>query len=384
MRKICVITGSRAEYGLLYWLIKELSISKELQLQLVVTGAHLRSEFGNTYLQIQDEFNIDKKVDILKHSNDKLGVCKSMGVAIAELGKALSDLAPDIVVVLGDRYEIFCAASAALVLGVPIAHIHGGELSAGAIDEAFRHSITKMSHIHFSATKEYAKRIAQLGEDPKYIFNVGGMGIENIKRLKLLNKTKFQNSIKFKLNKKNILVTFHPITTQKDSSNDFKEILKALNELKDTNIIFTKANSDAGGVIINKMIDEYVKSNSNCVLFDSLGVLRYLSALKHVDIVLGNSSSGLLEAPSLGVATINVGSRQDGRIKAPSVIDTKPIKSQILKAIKRAYTPKFQKILKAKINPYGNSKPSKKIIKILKNINLNRITTKRFKDIKWI
>ena len=381
MRKICVITGSRAEYGLLYWLIKELSISKSLQLQLIVTGSHLRSDFGNTYLQIQDEFNINKKVDILNFANDALGVCKSMGVATSEIGKALSELAPDIVVVLGDRYEIFCAACAALVLGIPIAHIHGGELSAGAIDEAFRHSITKMSHIHFTAAKEYAKRVAQLGEDPKFIFNVGGMGIENIKRLKLLNKSKFQSSINFKLNKKNILVTYHPVTTQKDNQNEFKEILKALNELKDTNIIFTKANSDVGGIAINKMIDEYVKTNPNSIAFASLGSLRYLSALKHVDIILGNSSSGLLEAPSMGVATINVGSRQDGRLKALSVIDVKPIKSQILKAIKLAYTPKFQKIVQKKQNPYGDSKPSKTIVKVLKNINLKDITVKRFKDL---
>ena len=381
MRKICVITGSRAEYGLLYWLIKELNMSKSLQLQLIVTGSHLRSEYGNTYLQIQDEFNIDKKIDILNFSNDALGVCKSMAEAMAQISKALNDLKPDIVVVLGDRYEIFCAACAALVLGIPIAHIHGGELSAGAIDEAFRHSITKMSHIHFTANKEYAKRVAQLGEDPKFIFNVGGMGIENIKRLKLLNKSKFQSSINFKLNKKNILVTYHPVTTQKDNQNEFKEILKALNELKDTNIIFTKANSDAGGIAINKMIDEYVKTNSNSIAFASLGSLRYLSALKHVDIILGNSSSGLLEAPSMGVATINIGSRQDGRLKALSVIDVKPIKSQILKAIKLAYTPKFQKIVQKKQNPYGNAKPSKAIIKILKNINLKGITIKRFKDI---
>ena len=381
MRKICIITGSRAEYGLLYWLIKELSISKSLQLQLIVTGSHLRSDFGNTYLQIQDEFNIDKKIDILNFANDALGVCKSMGVATSEIGKALSELAPDIVVVLGDRYETFCAASAALVLGIPIAHIHGGELSAGAIDESFRHSITKMSHIHFTANKEYAKRVAQLGEDPKFIFNVGGMGIENIKRLKLLNKAKFQDSIKFNLNKKNILVTYHPLTTQTDNKKDFKEILKALNELKDTNIIFTKANSDAGGIAINKMIDEYVKSRPNCIAFASLGSLRYLSALKHVDIILGNSSSGLLEAPSMGVATINVGSRQDGRLKALSVIDVKPIKSQILKAIKLAYTPKFQKIVQKKQNPYGDSKPSKTIVKVLKNINLKDITVKRFKDL---
>ena len=381
MRKICVITGSRAEYGLLYWLIKELSINDSFQLQLVVTGSHLRSEYGNTYLEIQNEFNIDKKVDILNFSNDALGVCKSMGEAISKIGKALSELSPDIVVVLGDRYEIFCAAAAALVIGIPIAHIHGGELSTGAIDEAFRHSITKMANIHFTAAKEYAKRVAQLGEDPKFIFNVGGMGIENIKRLKLLSKKRFEESIKFKLNKKNILVTYHPLTTKKDSKADFKEILKAISELKDTNIIFTKANSDAGGLEINKMIDEYVKSHANCVAFASLGSLRYLSALKFVDIILGNSSSGLLEAPSLGVATINVGSRQDGRLKALSVIDTKPIKSQILKAIKLVYTPKFQKIIQKKQNPYGNSKPSKAIIKVLKNINLKDIRVKKFKDI---
>ena len=296
---------------------------------------------------------------------------------------ALAELKPDILVLLGDRYEIFGVAGVASIMQIPIAHIHGGETTQGAFDEAFRHSITKMSHIHFAATNEYANRIIQLGEEPSRVFNVGGPGIENIKKLNLLNKDEFEKSIKFKLAKKNILITFHPVTLENSSAREqFGEILKALDELEETNFIFTKANSDTDGDVINKMIDEYVSENSQkAVAFASLGQLRYLSAIKFVDIVLGNSSSGLLEVPSFKKATINIGDRQKGRARASSVIDVRPVKEEILAAIKRAYSKEFEQTLKDTINPYDGGNPSKKMVKILKEIKLDGILKKKFYDI---
>ena len=383
MRKICVVTSTRAEYGLLYWLLKEIEADSELKLQLIVTGMHLSPEFGLTYKEIEKEFKIDKKIEILSGSHTSLDICAEMARVYEKFASALAELKPDILVLLGDRYEIFGVAGVASIMQIPIAHIHGGETTQGAFDEAFRHSITKMSHIHFAATNEYANRIIQLGEDPSRVFNVGGPGIENIKKLNLLNKDEFEKSIKFKLAKKNILITFHPVTLENSSAREqFNELLNALDELEETNFIFTKANSDTDGDVINKMIDEYVSQNSQkAVAFASLGQLRYLSAIKFVDIVLGNSSSGLLEVPSFKKATINIGDRQKGRARASSVIDVRPVKEEILAAIKRAYSKEFEQTLKDTINPYDGGNPSKKMVKILKEIKLDGILKKKFYDI---
>ena len=383
MRKICVVTSTRAEYGLLYWLLKEIEADSELKLQLIVTGMHLSPEFGLTHKEIEKEFKIDKKIEILSSSHTSLDICAEMARVYEKFAPALAELKPDILVLLGDRYEIFGVAGVASIMQIPIAHIHGGETTQGAFDEAFRHSITKMSHIHFAATNEYANRIIQLGEEPSRVFNVGGPGIENIKKLNLLNKDEFEKSIKFKLAKKNILITFHPVTLENSSAREqFNELLNALDELEETNFIFTKANSDTDGDVINKMIDEYVSENSQkAVAFASLGQLRYLSAIKFVDIVLGNSSSGLLEVPSFKKATINIGDRQKGRARASSVIDVRPIKEEILAAIKRAYSKEFEQTLKDAINPYDGGNPSKKMVKILKEIKLDGILKKKFYDI---
>lgn len=383
MRKICVVTSTRAEYGLLYWLLKEIEADSELKLQFIVTGMHLSPEFGLTYKEIEKEFKIDKKIEILSSSHTSLDICAEMAIVYEKFAPALAELKPDILVLLGDRYEIFGVAGVASIMQIPIAHIHGGETTQGAFDEAFRHSITKMSHIHFAATNEYANRIIQLGEEPSRVFNVGGPGIENIKKLNLLNKDEFEKSIKFKLAKKNILITFHPVTLENSSAREqFGEILKALDELEETNFIFTKANSDTDGDVINKMIDEYVSENSQkAVAFASLGQLRYLSAIKFVDIVLGNSSSGLLEVPSFKKATINIGDRQKGRARASSVIDVRPVKEEILAAIKRVYSKEFEQTLKDTINPYDGSNPSKKMVKILKETKLDGILKKKFYDI---
>ena len=383
MRKICVVTSTRAEYGLLYWLLKEIKADSALELQLIVTGMHLSPEFGLTYKEIEKDFKIDKKIEILGSSHSKLDICTEVAKVYEKFAPAFSELKPDILVLLGDRYEIFGVAGVASIMQIPIAHIHGGETTQGAFDEAFRHSITKMSHIHFAATREYANRIIQLGEEPSRVFNVGGPGIENIKKLNLLNKDEFEKSINFKLAKKNILITFHPVTLENSSAKEqFSELLKAIDELKDTNFIFTKANSDIDGDVINKTIDEYISKNSQkAVAFASLGQLRYLSAIKFVDIVLGNSSSGLSEAPSFKKATINIGDRQKGRTKASSVIDISPIKEEILAAIKKAYSKEFEQILKNTSNPYDGGNPSKKMVKILKEIKLDGILKKKFYDI---
>lgn len=383
-RKVCVVTGTRAEYGLLYWLLKEIEADKELELQLIVTGMHLSPEFGLTYKEIEKEFKIDKKIEMLLSSDTTIGISKSMGLAQISFAEAYEELSPDIVVVLGDRYEIFSATSVAMIARLPIAHLHGGETTEGAFDESIRHSITKMSHLHFVATQEYKNRVIQLGENPNRVFNVGGMGIENIKRLKLLTKNEFEESINFKLNIKNILVTFHPVTLENNTSKQqFQELLNAIDKLEDTNIIFTKANSDTNGRVINSMIDEYVSKNFNkSVCFTSLGQLRYLSALQYVDAMVGNSSSGLGEAPSFKKGTINIGDRQKGRIKASSVIDCGPNEKSILEAFKKLYSKEFQENLKTTINPYGDGCASQKIVEVIKNVDLENILKKSFYDLK--
>ncbi|WP_066152909.1 UDP-N-acetylglucosamine 2-epimerase [Aliarcobacter cryaerophilus] len=384
MKKICVVTGTRAEYGLLYWLLKEIESDKELKLQVIVTGMHLSPEFGLTYKEIEKEFSVNKKIEMLLSSDTSIGISKSMGLAQISFAESYDELKPDIVIVLGDRYEIFSATSAAMIARIPIAHLHGGEITEGAFDESIRHSITKMSHLHFTATNEYKNRVIQLGENPSRVFNVGGMGIENIKRLKLLSKDEFEKSIEFKLNIKNILVTFHPVTLENSTAQEqFKELLGAIDELEDTNIIFTKANSDTDGRVINQMIDEYVTKNSHkSIVFTSLGQLRYLSALQYVDAVVGNSSSGLAEAPSFKIGTINIGDRQKGRIKASSVIDCEPNKDSILKSFEKLYSKEFQETLKTTINPYGDGCASKKIVEILKSVDLKNILKKSFYDLR--
>ena len=382
MRKICVVTSTRADYGILYHLLKAMQSENSLELQIIATGMHLSQNFGLTYKEIEKDFKIDEKIEILSGDSDTQ-ICKSIGLACEKFGTAFGRLKPDILVLLGDRYEIFAVGASACVMRIPTAHIHGGETTQGAFDEVFRHSLTKMSHLHFVATEEYKKRVIQLGEHPDRVFNVGGIGIENIKKLNLLSKAEFEKSINFKLGKKNILVTFHPVTLENGTAKEqFNEILNALNELKDTNIIFTKANSDTNGLVISKTIEEYVKTHKNCICFTSLGQLRYLSALKFVDIVLGNSSSGLTEAPSFKVATVNIGDRQKGRIKAGSVIDCEPKKDEILGAINKAYSSDFRQILKDVVNPYDGGDSSKKIVEILKNANLDDILKKKFYDIE--
>jgi len=384
MRKVCVVTGTRAEYGLLYWLMKEIEQDQTLELKVIVTGMHLSPEFGLTYQEIEKEFKIDKKIEMLLSSDTAIGLSKSMGLAQISFAEAFEELQPDVVVLLGDRYEIFSAASAAMIARIPIAHLHGGETTEGAFDESIRHAITKMSHLHFAATETYCKRIIQLGESPERVFNVGGLGIENIKRLPLLSKVGFEETIDFTLGKHTILVTFHPVTLETSTAGEqFQKLLDAMDQLENTKVIFTKANSDTDGRIINQMIDEYVSNHKNTIAFTSLGQLRYLSALQFVDAVVGNSSSGLAEAPSFKVVTINIGDRQKGRIKAKSVIDCLPNKVSILDAIKLSQSVDFQKILQQVKNPYGEGCASQKITATLKECDLQNMLKKSFYDLNF-
>lgn len=384
MKKICVVTSTRAEYGLLYWLIKAIKEDESLQLQLIVTGTHLEKEFGHTIDEITKEFNVDYKIPLNHNDDSKLGISNSMALAQIGFTKAYQELQPDLIVLLGDRYEIFCAASSALISQIPVGHIHGGELTQGAYDDAFRHSITKMSHLHFCATQEYKQRVIQLGENHSNVYYVGGMGVENIKRLELLNQSDLENAINFKLNKKNLLITYHPETLSNISSKEqFQELLDALDTLEDTNIIFTYANSDTDGKIINKMIEQYRDKHKNTIAFKSMGQLRYLSSLQYIDAVVGNTSSGILEAPSFKIGTINIGDRQKGRTQAKSILNCRANKNDILSSFTTLYSKKFQKSLAESINPYDSrSFPSNNILQIIKTTDFDKLLKKTFFDMK--
>jgi GDP/UDP-N,N'-diacetylbacillosamine 2-epimerase (hydrolysing) len=385
-RKICVITGSRAEYWLLKPLMEKLKEDKDITLQILVTGMHLSGDFGLTYKDIErDGFYINKKIDIHLSSDTSSGIAKSMGLALEGFTKAYGRFKPDIVVLLGDRFEIFAAACAAYVSRIPIAHINGGEVTVGAFDDAFRHSITKMSSLHFVSTKEYRKRVIQLGEHPDTVFNVGATTCDSIHKTKFLTKKEIERKLNFKFNMHNVLITFHPVTLERNTAKQqFQNLLDAIDGLKDTNFIFTKSNADTGGRIINKMIDEYVAKNSRkAKVFASLGHLKYFSVMKVADVVLGNSSSGIIESPILKIATINIGDRQKGRLKPKSIIDCKPVKSDIQKALKLAFSNKFKTTVRNVKNPYYRSNVAGNIKKIIKEFPLGEnILKKSFFDIK--
>lgn len=382
-RKICVITGTRAEYGLLRWVMQGIKDDSELTLQVIVTGMHLSPEFGLTYQEIdQDGFEIDRKIEMLTSSDTSVGIAKSMGIGMIGFADALNELKPDLIVVLGDRFEIFAAVTAALVACIPIAHIHGGESTEGAFDEAFRHSITKMSHLHFVAAEEYKQRVIQLGEQPDKVFLVGGLGIDNIQHLKLLDREELEASLGIKLSQKNLLITFHPVTLEMSSAEEqMNELLAALIELKDTKLIFTYPNADTEGRVLMKMINQFVAQNSNAHTFSSLGQIRYLSCISQVDGVIGNSSSGLLEVPSFKKGTINIGDRQRGRLRAISVIDCEPSRKSIKKAIEKLYSKDFHKSLSNVYNPYGEGGASEKIIQAIKMFEIDDVIKKAFYDL---
>lgn len=379
-RKICVVTSSRADYGLLKSVISCLDSDPKFNLQLIATGMHLLPKFGNTYKEIEtDGFKIDYKIKMLSNSDTAEAIIKSMGKGSINFADVLVKIKPDLIIVLGDRFEILTVVSSALIASIPIAHLHGGESTEGLIDEAIRHSITKMSHLHFVATENYRKKVIQLGEQPNRVFNVGGLGVDRIKNTKLLNKKEIEKILNFKFANKNLLVTFHPVTLEKNNEErHFKQLLLALKLLKDTNIIFTLPNADKNGQIIIKLIKNFVRKNLNAKSFSSLGQLNYLSCIQFIDGVIGNSSSGLLEIPTFKKGTINIGERQKGRVQASSIINCRPEKRSIELAIKKLYSKKFKLQLRKTINPYGNGGATKKIIKIIKNFNLDGILKKEF------
>jgi GDP/UDP-N,N'-diacetylbacillosamine 2-epimerase (hydrolysing) len=383
-RKICVVTGSRAEYGLLRWVIEGIQKSPLLKLQLVATGSHLSPEFGMTSQEIEEDgYHIDRRVEMLLSSDSPVGIGKSMGLGLISFSDVLSDLKPDLMLVLGDRFEIFSVVSAAMATNIPIAHIHGGETTEGAMDEAIRHAITKMSHLHFVAAPEYKRRVEQMGEDPDRVFVVGGLGVDNIISQRLMPREELESSLNMKFAEKNLLITFHPVTLDIGAAQQqVTELLAALGPLKDTRLIFTLPNADTEGRTISSMILDFVSKNPNAKAFPSLGYRRYLSAVRFVDGVVGNSSSGLLEVPSFKKGTVNIGDRQKGRLCAESVINCAPERTEIQRAIDRLYDESFRQRLKAVKNPYGEGGAAEKVVSILERANLDNVLRKRFFDYK--
>lgn len=386
MRKIAIVTGTRAEYGLLYWIIKGIHEDPELELQLIVTGMHPSPEFGLTIKEIEnDGFPITERVEMLLSSDTETAISISMGLGMIGFAKTYERLKPDVLVVLGDRFEIFSAVASAVPFRIPVAHIHGGESTEGAMDELFRHAITKMSHVHFPTTQIYANRIAQMGESQKNVFCCGAPGVDSIYKLKLLNKNSLSREIGLPPDKKIGIVTYHPVTIENNTAeSQMSEIVKALYNFQDIYWVFTLSNADTGGRIINTMINDFVKNNSNRgKAFASLGQVRYISLLKYADVMVGNSSSGIIEAPSFELPVVNIGNRQKGRLRTKNVIDV-PVFGikRITTSIKKALSKEFKDSLKGLQNPYGKGDTSVKIVKIIKTISLANIFRKQFNELK--
>ena len=386
MKKVCVVTATRAEYGLLKPVIEKIKLSNSMELILAVTGMHLAPEFGLTYREIErDGYQINGKIEMLLSSDTATGITKSMGIALLGFADFFETHKPDIVIVLGDRYETMAVATAALIAKIPIAHIHGGEITEGAYDDAIRHSITKMSCLHFASTEEYRKRIIQLGEQPDRVYNVGALGVENIKSIPLWSKEKLEDNLKFSFNEETIMVTYHPATLDIVSSEmQFRNLLQILDKHENIKVIFTKANADTDGRSINSMIDKYVEQHQGrCISFTSLGQVRYLSALQFCKAVVGNSSSGIIEAPSFHIPTVNIGNRQQGRIAAKTVINCGYEIMEIEKALDRAFSDEFMDVVAKCSNPYEGYKTSYKIYEIIESYLLsNKLSTKKqFYDI---
>lgn len=384
MRKICVVTGSRAEYGLLSSLMGAIQADKALNLQVIATNMHLSPEFGLTYKEIEkDGFRIDKKVEMLLSSDTQNAITKSVGLAMIGFADAYEDLKPDIIVVLGDRFEILAAVSAALFYGIPVAHLHGGEITEGAYDDSIRHAITKMSHLHFTSTEAYRKRVIQLGESPERTFNVGAIGVENIHKMTLLTKEEIEKNINFSLSEHSLLVTFHPVTLENASAEaQFGNLLDALVKLDKYKIIFTMPNSDTNGRIIRRLIDEFVSSHpTRSIAFASLGKMRYLSVLQYVTAVVGNSSSGIIEVPTFGIPSLNIGNRQKGRIAAPSVIHCGTSEVEIATGLQKVLSEEVRMLARKKENPYDKAGTTSAILEVIKNYPLQNIIQKSFYNI---
>ena len=385
-RNVCVVSGSRAEYGLLRWIMEDIQTSPDLDLQVLVTCMHLSPEFGLTYTDIEaDGFTIHHKVEMLLSADTPTGIAKSMGLGMIGFSDALEVLAPDLLLVLGDRFETMACVAAAMVARVPVAHLQGGELSEGAIDDAIRHSITKMSQVHLVAAEGYRRRVVQLGEHPNTVHLVGGPSLDSFHRLELLDRRTLEESLDFRFGPRNLLVTFHPVTLEvATAAVQMEEILAALDSLEDTHIIFTMPNADMEGRALFDLIQDFVVDRPQCSVYTSLGQLRYLSTVAQVDAVVGNSSSGLTEVPSLGIGTVNIGDRQRGRLKAASVVDCDPDRQSISAALAHIQTEEFRSVLATSSNPYdpyGDGQTSRRVVEVLRTVDLSGVLKKRFLDI---
>lgn len=386
-RKICVVTGTRAEYGLLYWLMKELKDDKQVEFQLLVTGSHLSPEFGYTVKQIEEDgFRITKRIEILLSSDSAVGIGKAMGLATISFTEAFAELKPDILVMLGDRFEMLAVGQAATACRIPIAHIFGGEITEGAIDDAIRHALTKLSHMHFPATEKCRRRIIQMGESPDRVFKVGAISLDNISKAQTYTQNELEEKIRVFVDKDTFLVTYHPVTIEQDSGlKGFNEMLQALGQFPTKKIIFTLPNADQGGRQLFNLIKEFSDTHRSSFVFPSLGQKKYLSALMHCSVVIGNSSSGIIEAPSLGIPTVNIGPRQDGRERAPSVFDVGESSREIVAGINKVLSPSFRPNVNPELSPYysGNGYTSEKIKNILVDIDLKHLLSKNFYQIKF-
>lgn len=387
MKRIGIMTGTRAEYGLLKPLMQEINKDNDLELYLIVSGMHLSPEFGMTYKEIEEDgFQINAKVEMLLSSDSPVGISKSIGLGIIGFADEFQRADLDMLILLGDRYEALSAAICAMVMRIPIAHLHGGELTEGAIDEGIRHSITKMSYLHFTSTEEYRRRVIQLGENPERVFCVGAIGVENIKKINLMTKEELERSIHFEIDENTVIVTYHPVTLENNTVEEqFLNLLEVLDRNPKIRMIFTKANADTNGRIVNELIDKYVAQNSErACAFMSLGQKRYISALKYCRIVIGNSSSGIIEAPSFGKPIINIGDRQKGRICADSVINCGYTQQEIQRAMETALTEEFENKARNCRNPYEKENTAANIISVIKDYLLNdKIKLKKgFYDIK--
>lgn len=387
MKRIGIMTGTRAEYGLLKPLMQEINKDNDLELYLIVSGMHLSPEFGMTYKEIEEDgFQINAKVEMLLSSDSPAGISKSIGLGVIGFADEFQRADLDMLILLGDRYEALSAAISAMVMRIPIAHLHGGELTEGAIDEGIRHSITKMSYLHFTSTEEYRRRVIQLGENPERVFCVGAIGVENIKKINLMTKEELERSIHFEIDENTVIVTYHPVTLENNTVEEqFLNLLEVLDRNPKIRMIFTKANADTNGRIVNELIDKYAAQNSErACAFMSLGQKRYLSALKYCRIVIGNSSSGIIEAPSFGKPIINIGDRQKGRICADSVINCGYTQQEIQRAMETALTEEFENKARNCRNPYEKENTAANIISVIKDYLLNdKIKLKKgFYDIK--
>jgi len=382
-RKICVVTGSRAEYGLLYWLLKEIQSDARLDLQLVVTGMHLSPEFGMTVRQIEaDGFVPDARVDMLVSSDTPAGIAKSIGLGVIGFADALARLSPDLLVILGDRFEILAAAQAAMVARIPMAHIHGGELTEGLIDEAIRHSLTKMSHLHFVAAERYRERVIQLGESPDRVWNVGAPGLDAIRRLPRMDRSRLSESVGFDLMAPYFLVTYHPVTLTDSGREGVDALFGALAEFPEYRVLITGANADTGNSVVYQAIQAFSVANPARVCFvASLGQHFYLNALAHAEVVVGNSSSALIEAPSFRIPTVNIGDRQRGRIRASTVIDVPEEQKAIAEGIRKAISSSFRTGVKDAVSPFGDGHAAERMREVLAQHPLEGLLLKRFRDI---